>query len=763
MATSAFTSADALPVHAGVYVAKPQQLLIGPLAHLEHFVSAAAGTVFAGSTYQAVLPPSEYRYVVDCGPHLSDLPTMPPYATVPSPIIAEAATPAPQLETPISTRPSPPTDAVAATAASSTADALCPATMTLHATPDAKASSILSSDGISSAAPSPLPSSMSTSEAVTRMNRNAAECLERLRQRCVQNGMSTAAFAPARQVASASFAPLSQTSSASSPPCVVAPNSLPTSAANMAHTGPPTPTAVARAPVAVNGIAVLPSAKVELVQQAKHNDVLSAMAKEKLGADHVLRCLIPNTDNSLSSAAVQETIQQIFDILQANPEAQVYIYSLDGKGTASALAALYLLEKDRVALSEVLLQRLPACTPRMSCLVQLLTRDPHPDTFDKSSYLRLYLARRYPAASASSIEAAVSTCKGSYTKAEHLVRQELSFQRVDDAYLPSRETRRSSSTRASSMPSLTGMSSAQLHNNTNINHGSHCFSSHTDGQGDASFSDFSLCSSFVKDPVRLTEGDEKTVDSLYRALADGRVGVSREEVRESYIAHRRSQDLVLRQFLLRFRASEAESAPAAAATLTTVRPSQSYGSANTYSGCVTPTMELAEEISLPHFAAQSASRRGSVAFQAATPPASAMKRPSAELLPSPEPAMPTAVSLFSPGKVPAKGVAPVLMKPLNIRGSESHHVGTPTPTPTTTSARTSAATSTTAVTKTRKNAARKKTPSSSPATGSNATPKAKGKAPSSLNASVPSSKKKSTAPSTLKASKPAPRKKKECV
>lgn len=609
------SAAPALPDFAGVYVAKPQQLLIGPLTHLEHFFTALAGVPFGSGNVgnskadTSILPPLTLRYVVDCAPHVSDLPPLPSYATVPS-------SPAPGDATPITTATTPPpTSAVKET---SPADAVCPATMSLHTGADENAKS--NDVAATSAFLSPPPAAMTTSDVVQRMNKNAEACLERLRQRCVQNGMSTAVFssAAARRASSTAAAPAELSSQnslgsaaalLSAAPSQQTPEPLPLSTPAAAPTTAVQPPPSAAAPADSNAKAhALTAAKTELAAQAAQNDALSAAAVAALGADHVLRCLIPHTDNSLASAAVQDTVARVQTILQSNPDAQVYFYSLDGKGTASALAALYLLQVDHVPLSEVLLRRLPACTPRMSCLVQLVARDPSPQTFDKSAYLRLYLARRYPSASAPSIEAAVSTCKGNFVKAERLVRQELSFQRADDGFRPRRELRGSSSARASCAPSLSNISSAQVQSS---------------GYVDASLSDFSLCSSFIKEPVKLTEGDETVVDSLYKALADGRVGVSRDDVRESYIVHRRSQDMVLRQFLLRFRAAEQPSSaasganfgtsPSSVTTPTRLRPLMSYGSHATYSGNGTPRAGQVEEIALPLFTAQPASRRGSAA------------------------------------------------------------------------------------------------------------------------------------------------------
>jgi hypothetical protein len=656
--TTSTSSAGPLPDCAGVYVAKPRQLLIGPLVHLERFLAAPTGAAFPCNS--TTLPPASLRYVVDCAPHLSDLPPMPDYAMVPSSMMesassaheaSEAATQQQQQQ-----QAAPPLGPV------SPASSVCPASTSLLVAPGSGSDNAEFSPTPSSATTTPASAAppvatgaaMSTSEVVRRMHKNAEECLERLLQRCVQNGMSTTAFSSVRQ-ANSSFTTSSLASAASSSPSPLRPpltskTPQPTSAAEAGFA----------APAAHHGdnasstsrVSALPKGQLELFAQARRNDEMRAAAEATLGADHVLRCLIPDTDDSLVSVPVQDTLKQIQLILQSNPEATVYVYSLDGKGTASALAALYLLEVDRVALSEVLLQRLPACTPRMSCLVQLVERDPHPNSFDKLAYLRLYLARRYPAASAPSIEAAVSTCKGNYAKAEHLVRLDMSFQRVDNAFLPSCESRRSGSAgRASSYyntESLSDISSTQhtVSNGITSSSGNHNSNNRVANERaalcDGSISKLSLCSSFAKEPLRLTEGDEKIIDSLYRALADSRVGVSWDEVRESYIQHRRAQDAVLRQFLLRFRVADELTTPSR------IQPYQAYGYTN--SGCATPSMtELNSEIALPSFAPQSTPRRGSL-----QPASTAAKKASTESCPSPEPKVPSVNATLTPNKTTPK-------------------------------------------------------------------------------------------------------------
>lgn len=664
MTSAPSSSADPMPSFAGVYVAKSPQLLIGPLAHLRQFLTASTGSAFASGN--APLPPPSLRYIVDCAPHLSDLPPLPDYAMVPpsSPSVESrdehtgvsreaAADPSPAGVCPATMSPFSSTAADEERHTEGVGGVVATPTPTF--TPPASPLSRSSTAAATAAAAAPT----STSEVVRRMNRSAEECLARLRQRCVQNGMSTAVFASVRLT---SASPLAQSSS--SPPlptteAPAAPHSLQsfaatTGAATATRTitthADPTKKAENR-----TNISALPRANTELFQHAKLNDELCVMAGEKLGAGHVLHCPIPNTDDSLGSAVVQETVQRIHHILESNAEAQVYVYSLDGKGTASSLAVLYLLQVDHIALQEALLQRLPVCTPRMSCLAQLIERDPHPDKFDRLAYLRLYLARRYPSASASSIEAALSTCNGNYAKAERLVRLELSFKRVDDPFLPSRESRRSGSVAASNCNNsnngfqlLSNMSSFHYNNNTSTTTQTNspvagAASSVNGGgvkRGDVSLSDFSLCSSFVKDPMVMTEGDEKIIDSLYHALANSHLGVSRDEVRESYVQHHRAQDLVLRHFLLRFRLNDHHATPPRIHPFRSTSGHYNGGS----SRCATPTTEPMDQIALPRFVGQSASRRGSMAPDASS---GATKMPT-DSCTSPEPTAPPVHAASTP-------------------------------------------------------------------------------------------------------------------
>ncbi|KPA78345.1 hypothetical protein ABB37_06474 [Leptomonas pyrrhocoris] len=667
-------SLGSLQDFAGVYVAKPQHLLIGPLIHLEHFLTAPTGAAFPSRT--VVLPPPSLRYVVDCAPHPSDLPLMPEYATAPplmsnedrvSAVPTTTATGAPTESAEAMLPSASPATVTPVPAASPQAhdSALNPATTSLFSPPDTKmpvtvlASSVTTSattttTTAASATPAAAPASLlSTREVVERMHKNAEECLARLRLRCVHNGMSTAAFIPVPPAdpsgEKSAPAPATSSSSFSTPPLPTASPQLAGATSNTpgpvtANAATTTTTTANTSSSHHNAVTASPKDKTELFESAKLNADLHSVAEKTLGADHVLRCLIPNTADSLASAPVQDTVRRLRHTLRSNPEALVYVYSLDGKGTASALAALYLLEVDRVALAEVLLQRLPMCTPRMPCLVQLVARDPQPQSFDKLAYLRLYLARRYPAAAASSIEAAVSTCKGDYVKAERLVRLEMTFQRVD-GFLPSRSSWRSGGA-AGSCYTQSASSTPSAANLNKHNRSSSGFAHRGGGggggaHGDTSLSEFFLCSSFVRDPVRLTERDEATIDSLYRALADGRVGVSRDDVRESYTQHHRSQDLVLREFLLRFRAADVTETPPR-----TTQPT-SYGSDN---GSATPaTTGVEGGFALPRFGSPSTSRRGST-----VPGRAATKAASAESQRSPEPTRPSVHSPSAPRETAAK-------------------------------------------------------------------------------------------------------------
>ncbi|KPI84610.1 hypothetical protein ABL78_6342 [Leptomonas seymouri] len=599
------SSVGPLPDFAGVYVAKPRQILIGPLVHLKHFLTAPTGSCFPNDA--VVMPPPSLRYVVDCTSHPSDTPFMPGSATAASSTDSENR--------------------------SSTVEALAEPTGLTLQPPSPQSETPATTTNTTAGTASSIP----IEEVVERMHETAAAYIVQLRQRCVLSGMSTAGFATLKSSSPPQTAsPLA--SSPSPPPKFVAVTS--SAPSPMAEGTAQAPTAAATATTATAGGATAAGNRVHAVVASSKKRAMSdlhALAETTLGASHVLRCLISDAEDSLASTSVRETIQLIHSILQSTPDALIYIYSLNGKGTASALAALYLLEMDRVALSEVLLQRLPMCTPRMSCLLQLLERDSHPEAFDKLAYLRLYLAWRYPL-SASILEAAVSTSMGNYATADRLVRLEWSLRRSRSDNLRSRESRYSSGALASDgAQPLSCMSSAKCNKDSDDDaYGSGCRGAGAGGAiGDISTSELSLCSSFVKDPGWLTERDESTIDSLYRALADSRVEASRDDVKRSYIEHRRSQELVLRQFLFHFRPSDFTTTPLR------VAPYNCHSSSD--SGCVTPTREIVKNLALPQFASPWASQRAST-----VPGCTVPHTMSAESYGSPEPTMQSVDSLLTP-------------------------------------------------------------------------------------------------------------------
>lgn len=661
---------------AGVYAAKPDRLLVGPLLHLQHFIQAPTGASFG----RARLPPPSSRYVVDCAPHACDIPPLPRYATASSPTrrsggngstgaslrmscgsaagAMAANTPrtsppcTPPASRPLTGAAEGPGGAFLSTSSSPAFPAVThPAQMSLatrvRSPSPPLASPVQHTRSAAGAAAASAADSLdvvhiSTEEAVARMNSNASDFLEKLRQRCEVNGMaargvslvrrvnlvaspmqsshSRAGSPPAGAASASSFTVTSPTRpSHADPACDVplfasgsgVPGASSSAAAAVASSQPeftassPVLSQLRPQPPASTAMATavpLPGLNAALLRDAELNDEMTHTAEVTCGAGHVITCPVPLTDDSLDSAAVQAALQRIAEVLASDPDAVVYVYSLHGKGTASAVATLYLVQVERVSLTEALEQRLPKCTPRMSCLVQLLERDPSPGAFDRVAYLRRYLARRHPTASVTGVEVAVEACKGDYAKAERLIRSELAFQAVDGV-LAGRTTGRSGSgtlsgsTSASSPPlALNGSGGA-------VNGGGSPAAPHLRVGRAASrvscnsASNFSITSAAARDLLILTDGDETIIDSLHAALVEGGVAATRAEVRESYLQHRRAQDMVLRQFLLRLKTSVTLSPPRRA------RP-EPCGD-----GDATPPANALEPIVLPNFEPASGSRK----------------------------------------------------------------------------------------------------------------------------------------------------------
>ncbi|KAK7194940.1 hypothetical protein NESM_000416500 [Novymonas esmeraldas] len=591
----------------GVYVAKPQRMLVGPLLHLRSFLHLPRGASFG----TAVLPAVTSRYVVDCSRHTADVPPLPGYAVTAASGRRGSAATSSSPTTPTARRPpaSADTDPLRSPP-SPAAIRPTPVTPARHADP------LL----LPAAAPLSLtaPSSrevgqLSTEEAVARMNSNAAEFIEKLRVRCEVNGMSMRGLSLSRHVSMVSVPRALMVIGSSSP----SPTTEEMCAADRRHhrsssssssssAGSPLPVAPERQkarsltrssrPAAV---APLPGSDAQLTARAQLSDELTRLAEEALGANHVVPCPLPDVAHPLDTPAVQAAVQRMSGIFAGDADALVYVYSHDGKGSASAVAALYLLQVDRVPLSEALTVRLPMCTPRMTCLAQLLRHDPSPSTFDVPAYLHAYLARRYPTASAASIEAAVATCDNESVKAERLLRNDISFQASEG--LTSRATVRTGSVMISDALSV-----------SNVSNGGGGGGGAVSGSGTRagraasrlslnSTSDFSLASGgggAAREWLLLSDGDETIVDSLHSALVEGGVGVSREQVRSSYVHHRRAQDKVLRQFLLR------------------IRPVGPTTSSAMSDGVVTPPINPLEAIALPKFPAMRPSRRKSSATAA---------------------------------------------------------------------------------------------------------------------------------------------------